>query len=163
MGSASKSIKGFTLIELMIVVAIMAIIVALAVPAYRNFTIRAKVAECVSNAAPVKTSISEFKQTMGVFPVNMDEAGIYNDRSNNISSFCEYYLYNNVRGANGDFAVEVDMAAVAPSVASLQLVMVMSPVESISGAVDWYCTRGWGDTEALKFMPASCRGPNIYN
>jgi len=100
---------------------------------------------------------------MGVFPANMDEAGIYNDRDNNISSFCEYYMYNNVRGPNGDFAVKVDMAAVASSVASLQLVMVMSPVVSISGAIDWYCTRGWGDTEALKFIPASCRGPNIYN
>jgi prepilin-type N-terminal cleavage/methylation domain-containing protein len=123
MGSASKSIKGFTLIELMIVIAIVAILVTLAVPAYQNFTIRAKVAECVSNSAPVKTSISEFKQTMGVFPANMDEAGIYNDRNNNISSFCEYYLYNNVRSPNGDFAVEVDMAAVASSVASLQLVI----------------------------------------
>jgi len=69
------------LIELMIVIAIIAILVALAVPAYKDFAIRAKVAECISDSAPVKTSISEFRQTMGVFPANMAEAGIFDDRS----------------------------------------------------------------------------------
>jgi len=163
MVNTNQDTKGFTLIELMIVVAIVAVLAALAVPAYQDFTIRAKVAECVSNSAPIKTSISEFRQTTGIFPADMDEAGIYNDRNSNISAFCEYYMYNNARAANGDFAVEVDMAAISPSVASLQLVMVMSPVVASSGAVDWYCTRGWGDAESLKYMPTSCRGPNIYN
>ena len=53
-----KKAKGFTLIELMIVIAIVAILVALAVPAYRDYTIRAKVAECVNGAAVPKLNIS---------------------------------------------------------------------------------------------------------
>ena len=161
-GNADKNTDGFTLIELMIVIAIVAIIVALAVPAYRNFTIRAKVAECLSAAAPIKTSVSEFKQSTGVYPADMNEAGIYGGNEN-ISHYCDYYMYNNARGPMGDFAIEVDMAAIDSSVASLQLVIVMSPVSLPSGAVDWTCTRGWGDPESLMFMPASCRGANIYN
>ena len=161
MAKTNQYTSGFTLIELMIVVAIVAIIVALAVPAYNDFTIRAKVAECVSASAPYKTSISEFRQTVGVFPANMDEAGIY--QGNQASQFCSYFLYNNARAANGDFAIEVDMAAISSSVASLRMQMIMSPVVASSGAVDWYCTRGWGGTESLKYMPASCRGQNIYN
>ena len=57
--------KGFTLIELMIVIAIVAILVALAVPAYQDYTIRAKVGECINNGAVAKLSISEYRETTG--------------------------------------------------------------------------------------------------
>ena len=158
--STSQSIKGFTLIELMIVIAIVAIMVALAVPAYQDFTIRAKVIECISDSAPYKVSISEFRQTTGAFPANMAEAGLY--QGDKASQYCAYFMYNNVRGNMGDFAIEVDMKEIASSVASLQLVIIMSPVVETSGAINWYCTRGWGGTQSLKYMPASCRGANIY-
>jgi prepilin-type N-terminal cleavage/methylation domain-containing protein len=54
---------GFTLIELMIVIAIVAILVALAVPAYEVYTIRAKVTECIAATAPPKIAITEYYQT----------------------------------------------------------------------------------------------------
>lgn len=152
--------KGFTLIELMIVIAIVAILVALAVPAYQTFSVRAKVAECISASAPYKTSISEFRQTTGQYPGNMEEAGIYT--GNQASQYCRYFMYNNVRAANGDFAVEVDMQAIAPTMSLPSMQLIMSPVVSSSGAIDWHCTRGWGGPESLKYMPTSCRGPNIY-
>ena len=153
--------KGFTLIELMIVIAVISILVSLAVPAYRDFTIRAKVAECVSDSAPYKTSISEFKQTTGVYPANMQEAGIY--QGNQASQYCAYFLYNNARAANGDFAIEVDMAAIAPALSLPRMQIIMSPVEDVSGAINWYCTRGWGIASTIKYMPTNCRGDNIYN
>jgi len=152
--------RGFTLIELMIVIAIVAILVTIAVPAYQTFSIRAKVAECISASAPYKTSISEFRMTNGKFPANMAEAGIYG--GSQASQYCSYFMYNNVREDNGDFAIEVDMVAIAPSISLPTMQLVMSPVLSSSGAVDWYCTRGWGGTESLKYMPTNCRGPNIY-
>jgi type IV pilus assembly protein PilA len=152
--------KGFTLIELMIVIAIVAILVTIAVPAYQTFSIRAKVAECISASAPYKTSISEFRQTNGQFPANMAEAGIYTGPQT--SQYCRYFMYNNARGPMGDFAVEVDMAAISPSMTLPRMQLIMSPVVSHGGAIDWYCTRGWGGPESLKYMPTNCRGPNIY-
>jgi len=147
-------INGFTLIELMIVVAIVAILVALAVPAYNDFIIRSQVAECVSDSAPAKTSISEFKMTMGTWPTNMAEAGLY--EGTELSTYCDYFLYNNtIRGPMGDFAIVVDIDDVT-------IQMVMSPVEVSSGIINWTCTRGWGPVSQLKYMPASCRGDNIY-
>ena len=154
--------EGFTLIELMIVIAIVATLVALAVPAYKNYMIKTKVAECISGSAPYKTSVSEFKQVTGNSRANMTEAGIFDNASVNASRYCSYYMYNNVRAANGDFAVEVDMAAIDPALASSQIAIVMSPVEQASGTINWYCTRGWGSADRFKWLPAQCQQPNIY-
>jgi type IV pilus assembly protein PilA len=60
--------KGFTLIELMIVVAIIGILAAIAIPAYQNYTIRAQVTEGLSLADGWKTSVSEFYAQYGAFP-----------------------------------------------------------------------------------------------
>jgi type IV pilus assembly protein PilA len=68
--------KGFTLIELMIVIAIVAILVALAVPAYQYYTIRSKVGECVNNGAVAKLSISEYRETTGTWPADAPLAGL---------------------------------------------------------------------------------------
>ncbi|MFI4866525.1 MAG: pilin [Steroidobacterales bacterium] len=60
--------KGFTLIELMIVVAIIGILAAIAIPAYQNYTIRAQVTEGLSLADGWKTSIAEYYANNGAFP-----------------------------------------------------------------------------------------------
>jgi type IV pilus assembly protein PilA len=62
--------KGFTLIELMIVVAIIGILAAIAIPAYQNYTIRAQVTEGLNLADGFKTSVSEFYAQNGVFPTS---------------------------------------------------------------------------------------------
>ena len=89
--------EGFTLIELMIVIAIVATLVALAVPAYKNYMIKTKVAECISGSAPYKTSVSEFKQVTGNYPANMTEAGIFDNASVNASRYCSYYMFSYVK------------------------------------------------------------------
>src|SRR3982074_2315213 len=63
--------KGFTLIELMIVVAIIGILAAIAIPAYQNYTIRAQVTEGLNLADGWKTSMSEFFAQNGVFPTSV--------------------------------------------------------------------------------------------
>ena len=68
--------KGFTLIELMIVVAIIAILAAIAVPQYVNYTARAQATEGLTLASSAKTGIIEFQDNMGTWPDNNAEAGI---------------------------------------------------------------------------------------
>src|SRR5688572_29862645 len=60
--------KGFTLIELMIVIAILGILLAIAIPAYQDYTVRTKVTECVNLQAPVKLQISEYYISNGSMP-----------------------------------------------------------------------------------------------
>ena len=67
--------KGFTLIELMIVVAIIGILAAIAIPAYQNYTIRAQVTEGLNLADGWKTSVGEFYAQNGTFPAGSSTAG----------------------------------------------------------------------------------------
>jgi type IV pilus assembly protein PilA len=66
--------KGFTLIELMIVIAIIGILAAIAIPAYQNYTIRSQVTEGISLAAGWKTAVSEYYAQNGSFPTSSTTA-----------------------------------------------------------------------------------------
>src|SRR5690554_4246054 len=68
--------KGFTLIELMIVVAIIAILAAIAIPAYQDYVVRSQVSEGASLASGAKTALAEFKANTGDWPSDNDEAGL---------------------------------------------------------------------------------------
>ena len=68
--------RGFTLIELMIVVAIIGTLAALAIPAYQNYTIRAQVTEGLNLVGPFKQAIAEFHHNNGAYPVDNVDAGL---------------------------------------------------------------------------------------
>ncbi|NIR30745.1 MAG: pilin [Gammaproteobacteria bacterium] len=135
--------QGFTLIELMIVVAIIGILAAIAIPAYQDYTIRAKVSEAMGLAAAAKTSVSEYRLSQNAYPTGNSTAGI----STNITS--KYVTDVNVQ-AGGLIDVVLDSASVGTS-GTIQF----SPTFAGS-TVDWSCSGG-GTTVLAKYLPANCR------
>src|SRR5687768_5408988 len=90
-GAFMKNVqKGFTLIELMIVVAIIGILAAIAIPAYQDYTIRSKVTELINAAGVCKTSVAEYYQTKGTLPTGADagcsDAGTANSKSPTVAA-----------------------------------------------------------------------------
>jgi len=73
-----KLARGFTLIELLITIAIIGILAAVALPAYQNYAIRAKVSEALAAIGPVKASVQEYFMTQGITPT-AEEISIPND------------------------------------------------------------------------------------
>ena len=144
--------KGFTLIELMIVIAIVAILVALAVPAYTDYTIRTKVGECINGAAVAKLQVSEYFETVGTFPGDANEAGTNNPAG--VSQFCSGFNYD---GA-GTFPVLVNEAAIQPTNTPGTIEPRLTGTGNAQGGVDWECTRGGTDAASYKYLPSTCRG-----
>ena len=145
--------QGFTLIELMIVIAIVAILVALAVPAYQDYTIRAKVGECINAAAVPKLQISEYYETVGNFPADVNEAGIVNS---GLSQYClGYTAYVPSTNVNAVFEIDINEAAVGTKGGTLQPEMLGS--SNAGGGVDWHCSRGATLAGDLKYLPSTCR------
>ena len=159
-GNIVKNMKrvqsGFTLIELMIVIAIVAILVALAVPAYKDYTIRAKVTECVNGAAVAKLQISEYRETVGVYPPDEDEAGTAAPAGS--SQFCASFTYG---GAPlGMFTIEMLDSVIDADLTDGDINPRMVPTDNAQGGVDWLCQRGNTAAAFLKYLPSTCRGAN---
>lgn len=76
--------QGFTLLELMIVVAIVGILAAIAIPAYKDYIARSKVSECAATLGACKTSVTEYYNTKNVYPADATAAGC----STNASQYC---------------------------------------------------------------------------
>ena len=148
-----KQQQGFTLIELMIVIAIVAILVALAVPAYQDYTIRTKVGECINGAAVAKLQISEYYETKGAWPPDEDAAGTASPAGS--SQFCVGFTYDD---GNGDFDILVDEAAIGGAAASYTIEPNLRATPSGQGGVNWECNQGNTDAEAIKWLPSTCRG-----
>jgi type IV pilus assembly protein PilA len=148
-----KSQRGFTLIELMITVGILAILVALAIPAYSDYSIRAKVAECINNSAVAKVGISEYRQSLGPWPPSLTDAGL--DVAG-ISHYCT--SITNYDASTGAFTVDINEAAIDTSLAADSLMPVLTPEETLSYVINWNCSKGTTSAESLKYLPATCRG-----
>jgi type IV pilus assembly protein PilA len=142
-----KLAQGFTLIELMIVVAIIAILAAIAVPAYQNYLIRAQVAEGFSLATGAKTAVWDFAANTGRFPPNNQSAGLAS--SNSISG--NYVSSVNVSGGK----VTVAFAGPKANTALNGQILVLSPTIG-TGSITWTCSPPY-TTVATEYLPTRCR------
>ena len=139
--------KGFTLIELMIVVAIIAILAAIAIPAYQDYAIRAQVTEGMSLATGAKTAVWDFVSNTGRFPPNNESAGL----APNTSIIGSYVSSVDVTG--GLVKVKFQTAKANSQINAASIYLALSPISN-SGSISWTCIKSTVDP---KYLPTSCR------
>jgi type IV pilus assembly protein PilA len=136
--------KGFTLIELMIVVAIIAILAAIAIPAYQDYTIRAQISDGLSLASGSKTAVAEYYQNRGAYPTNNTIAGVAAPTSivgNFVSS---------TTITNGLITVAYSTPQANAKISSSTVLL--SPTDR-GGSIEWDCTSSILD----RYLPTQCR------
>jgi len=143
----NKMQKGFTLIELMIVVAIIAILAAIAIPAYQDYLIRTQVSEGAVLTDGAKTATSEFYSNTGRFPKVNASAGLATD-----ASISGKYVTKVSVDAAGNGLITATFGNEANAKIATKT-FVLSAITNV-GSVAWSCKKSTVDQ---KYLPTSCR------
>jgi type IV pilus assembly protein PilA len=144
-----KKQQGFTLIELMIVVAIIAILAAIAISQYQDYVIRSQVSEGGSLGDGVKTALAEFYNNKGYFPPTNASAGLAQP-----ASIVGNYV-GEVDVGNNDGRIEIQYSNTSPREANAKIngtTLVFSAVTH-AGSIEWNC---YSDDIQQKWLASSC-------
>jgi len=156
-----KKYQGFTLIELMIVIAILGILLAIAIPAYQDYTVRARVSEGLNLAASPKVAVSEtFQATGGALPLAGGGAGGCcgyegNGATDNLSA-----NKINIDADSGQINVVLDLipALGAKNQLTLEPIVQGAPLaKGKVGDIEWNCNAAAGTTIETRYLPQQCR------
>lgn len=144
-----SSNKGFTLIELMIVVAIIGILAAIAIPAYSNYITRAQVSEALTMGTGLKTSLSEYSWGAGAWPRKLipptEEPGEHEVNATLVGKYASIQSTIDGQYPNGEIVLTMITGQ-----ASGQTIL----MRTNDGAATWTCTPG---TLEARFRPNACR------
>ena len=152
-----RSQSGFTLIELMIVVAIVGILASIAIPAYSDYTVRAKVTEAVSAAGAIKTSVADYYYANGELPTSNDEAGLgaAGDYQTEVVSRIDIDTGDTPNIGAG--TIKVTFKTFDSGIGSDNYLLFIPDDNQIS--LTWSCEAASGNgTLPDRYAPANCRG-----
>lgn len=135
---------GFSLIELMIVIAIIAILAAIAIPAYQNYVIRAQVTEGLSLASGAKAAVWDYVSNTGEYPSNNDVAGLAD-----AGAIAGNYV-SSVNVSGGKVTVSFDQPATNTAIRNQTLTL--SPYTH-GGSIEWTCASAMPG----RYLPSACR------
>jgi len=138
----NKVQQGFTLIELMIVVAIIGILAAVALPAYQDYTVRARVSEIMLQASSLKTPIAEYAQS--------NPSGLTGSGTGLTVSTASDFVSSGSVSANGVITVTGSSADLS---SDADVTIVLTPLLNSDNSLNWVCT----STSGQKYVPGNCR------
>jgi type IV pilus assembly protein PilA len=145
--------QGFTLIELMIVIAIVGILAAVALPAYQDYTVRAKLAEALARGSEAKTSVTEYFSAKGVMP---QASGIGDVFSTAPAGIVKAITFVRADNSNAEIVIEVDASDV--TVLGTLNEIGFDGHATTGGVIEWTCGKAGGGTTILaKYRPGSCK------
>jgi len=141
--------RGFTLIELMIVIAIIGLLASLGLPMYQDYTLRAKLTEVILAATPAKTAVTEAAQVASTMPATLSLDAQGSDMIDGVS-----YALDAGNSTVGVITIKIKTGQPRIGGKTVQLKGTLGS----TGQISWVCGPGAADGVDAKYLPASCKG-----